>query len=216
MSLLKTFLGAAALNASDTADQDAVARRGEDMIRDQQVRNQDALIGLQQQHIDSLEARANRPSGTNLRELELEQKVKALELELEDALSSARRYKKLLSQPFEQIALESQDFKNNYQKEQCNLARRAVSEMSHKALAMQYATSLGLDETQVSKQCEEVSKMLVAGQPVQGYTVPPEVLSHLNADAAKQEELARKQDAADRIINELRQKRLARQNEGKA
>ena len=69
MSLLKTFLGTAALNAADSANQDAIARRGEDMIRDQQARNQDTLIGLQQQHIDSLEARANRPTGTNLREL---------------------------------------------------------------------------------------------------------------------------------------------------
>ena len=216
MSLLKTFLGTAALNAADSANQDAIARRGEDMIRDQQARNQDTLIGLQQQHIDSLEARANRPTGTNLRELELEQKVKALESELDDALSLARRYKKLLTQPFDQIALESNDFRDNYEKERCNLATHIVSEMAHKALAMQYAVNLGLDETSVSKQCEEISKMLVAGQSVQGYAVAPEVLFQLNYESNKQEERARKQEAADKILKELREKRLARQNKESA
>ena len=135
-----------------------------------------------------------------------------MESELDDALSSARRYKKLLTQPFDQIALESNDFRDNYEKERCNLATHIVSEMAHKALAMQYAVNLGLDEITASKQCEDISKMLVAGQTVQGYAIAPEVLSQLNYESNKQEERARKQETADRVLKELRAKRLARQN----
>ena len=179
MSLLKTFLGTAALNAADSANQDAIARRGEDMIRDQQARNQDTLIGLQQQHIDSLEARANRPTGTNLRELELEQKVKAQHEEIEELSADLRSLRGLLSKPFEQIALESNEFKNNYRKETSNLARRTASELAFKELAMTYAADLNKSSEQVLAEQQVALAVILSGESVFGNNIDCKTLADL-------------------------------------
>ena len=205
MSLIKTLLGAAALNAADSANQDAIARRGEDMIRDQQARNQDALIGLQQQHIDSLEARANRPTGTSLRELELEQKVKAQQEEIEELSADLRNLRSLLSKPFAEIAKSDATFNRNLRTHDAELAAQVVARSTYHALASEYASKLMISREQICVDFENSRKVLVSGQSAHGIRLDEKVLDMLNYEATREEmkQQAQKEiDERDEILKE--------------
>jgi hypothetical protein len=208
VSLLKTFLGAAALNAADNANQDAIAKRGEDMIRDQQARNQDALIGLQQQHIDSLEARANRPTGTNLRELELERKVKAQEDEIEELSAEVRMLKRLLSKPMLEIANESFEFKETYQKQQSLLANWITSQKAYRELAMRYGKELGKTDDAVAADSEEAKRAVIENKSELGNNVDPKVVADLNYEEEREERRLRAQAEREVELQMLREKYL--------
>ncbi|WP_343586487.1 hypothetical protein [Herbaspirillum sp.] len=146
MSFFKTLIGLNALEEQEAQRRADVDRYGQDLEKDNQLRNQ-------QQEIARLRNEANAIPAPSGREMDLERKVQ----ELGDI-------ENLLARPMKEIAERNALFKHTYMKQQELLSNWMVSQKAFHEIAFRYGKALGKSVEEISAEVRQAEVAVIEGR----------------------------------------------------
>ncbi|GGH63784.1 hypothetical protein GCM10010975_29940 [Comamonas phosphati] len=177
----KDLIGLSLLEQQEAASRARVEQYGNDLERDNQLKNQQA-------EINRLRNEANGIAPPSQQEIALRERVAKLE-EIES----------LLNRPMAEIAQKIPAFKDTYLKEQEILAQWILKQKAFAEIAMQYGQALGKTPDQVTTEANEAQELVKDGSSRFGNNLGSETRNFLNYGDNKKEEEARiKQEQNER------------------